>query len=220
MPSPITLTIHIYTTHYNALQLVEEIRIMAEEINESANVAISAQLEVQKILEETKALVSSLQQPQRTQQSLQLPSARDSSLTKSEMLRMRRRRKSVNCEDIFLQYPYCLDCLLQCVDTGTYTNLTAVPHCIGPSITGYQYACTDLEITETSANKTATAATITTITFGVLLLLTDVMVIPTALSINNVVNHLLQQIAVSSLVLFYCQRRGSGESCVSRDDEK
>ena len=67
MPSPITLTIHIYTTHYNALQLVEEIRIMAEEINESANVAISTQLEVQKILEETKALVSSMQQPHRTQ---------------------------------------------------------------------------------------------------------------------------------------------------------
>ncbi|KAL3778816.1 hypothetical protein HJC23_009849 [Cyclotella cryptica] len=51
-------------------QLVEEIQVLAEEINDSANAALSAQAEVQLLLEETRAL----------QQKLELPSSDMSSL--------------------------------------------------------------------------------------------------------------------------------------------
>jgi len=54
-------------------ELVEEIRLMAEEINQSADVAYSAQMEVQKLLAETRAIATN---------TLQLPSAATSSLSK------------------------------------------------------------------------------------------------------------------------------------------
>ena len=57
-------------------QLVEEITVMAEEINASADVAVSAQMEVQKLLEETMAM----------QQRFELPSAEESSLAQFELL--------------------------------------------------------------------------------------------------------------------------------------
>ncbi|KAL7470751.1 hypothetical protein ACHAXS_011010 [Conticribra weissflogii] len=54
-------------------ELVEEIRLMAEEINQSADVAYSAQMEVQKLLAETRAIATN---------TLQLPSSTTSSLPK------------------------------------------------------------------------------------------------------------------------------------------
>ena len=56
-------------------KLVEEITVMAEEINASANVAVSAQMEVQKLLEETREI----------QQRLELPSAEESTLVELKM---------------------------------------------------------------------------------------------------------------------------------------
>lgn len=61
----------IATGEMTPQQLVEEITIMAEEINASANAAVSAQMEVQKLLEETREI----------QRRLALPSSGESTLT-------------------------------------------------------------------------------------------------------------------------------------------